>query len=321
VLETAANNERLEAHRYPEILSPAQWATAFEASLRRVHHAYRINDGSRGRAVECLREDETGLFLSQNCVKIHDRYEHCFALLFTRAKLTGALDSPFVLGSRFDHNATILHAYNRDYRARMKWKVAPREWHSKYWPTLRDARERVETTGKTAEYILRPLYLDRLSRGTESVAALFQDAAVLLKEWGISQEILRQPVAEGPFVRAFAQEFRLHASPIDWNDGLVAYFNALRIADANGFPAARLLKHSGDAFNTKCEDIALGSSRFLAIPKDLRSAAIVAAYVEDFLTVESELPMMVSRIENVKTGNSRDIDGPAQPQQPWWRFW
>ena len=132
IIDTAAKTEREAAAKHPERLSPLKWAMGFEKTLRRVHRDYSLSADYRGRLVECVRQDESGLFLSQNCVKVYASYRHCFATLFTRKKLSGALCSPFVLGSRFDHNTTIAHAYNRDYRSGMKWQVAPEEWHSEY---------------------------------------------------------------------------------------------------------------------------------------------------------------------------------------------
>ncbi len=321
VLDTAFEKEKEEAAQHPENLPTAKWAMAFEESLRRVHTGYGINDDYPGRDLECVREDVTGLFLSQSCVKTHDRYHHCFAVLFTRTKPSGALCNPFVFGSRFDHNATISNAYHADYQAGKEWRMSPREWHSVYRPTLRDAREWVETTGKSAEDFLRPLYLKQLSEGADRVTALFQDAAAFLNQWGVSEETLTQPVAGGALVEEFAREFRLDDSSEEWNAGLVACFNAVRLADANGFSGVRLLKHRRDAFNTKCKDIAVATKHFLAIPEDLRNAAIFAAYIEDFLAVQAELPHMLLMIQNVKDAYPQGSSETGAPPKSWWRLW
>ena len=94
--DAAAKKEAEETERHGK-LSPAKWARAFEQTIHRVNPEYQLSRDFRGRLVECTRQDSTGVFLSQNCVRIHDSYKHCFAVLLTRAKLGGSLDSPLVL--------------------------------------------------------------------------------------------------------------------------------------------------------------------------------------------------------------------------------
>ncbi len=108
IIEARRELEEAEkkAARHSEKLSPARWVQVFEEQLREVHPDYHLNPSFRGRAVECTRE-HSGLVLSQNCVRMHDSYQHCFAILFSRRKLNGALFNPFTIGSRFDHNSTI----------------------------------------------------------------------------------------------------------------------------------------------------------------------------------------------------------------------
>jgi hypothetical protein len=195
---------------------------------------------------------------------------------------------------------TITHAYHRDFRAGKKWHVAPREWHSQYWPTQRDASEFVERTARSAEEFLLPLYMNRLLQGTSRVAGLFRDAAEFIKQWGVVGESLARPAIGEGLISAFAQAYGLDSRQFDWNDRLLVSFNAVRLADANGYSAERLLKHRRDAINTSCDDIATGSRTYLAIPADLRNAAIFVAYVNDFLAVESELAEMAAKIDNVK---------------------
>ena len=55
---------------------------------------------------------------------MHDSYQHCFAILFSRRKLNGALFNPFTIGSRFDHNSTIPSAYREEYRAANQRRAA-----------------------------------------------------------------------------------------------------------------------------------------------------------------------------------------------------
>ena len=49
--------------------------------------------------------------------------------------------------------------------------------------------------------------------------------------------------------------------PKDWNEGLIVYYNALRLADEHGFVGVRLLSHRQDAINS-CDEIALGIKKF-----------------------------------------------------------
>lgn len=318
--DAAINDAQQRAVRRAEKLSPADWARAFEESLHRVHPDYRLNKEYRGRLVECIRQDVTGLYLSQNCVNIHDSYRHCFAVLFTRNTRTPALRNPFVFGSQFDHNSTISRAYNTDYRAGMKWQVAPQEWHSDYRSTLRGAQQWVGTTARSAEQFLRPLYLNRISQGAERIAALFRDGAGFIEKWEITVESLRLPVAQGMLATEFAREFGLDAHAMNWHEQLVTYFNALRLADANGCSGVALLKHRREAFNTGCNDIALASNTFLAIPPNIRNAAIFAAYVEDFVAVRAGLPNMLAMIESVKETFPQNSHEPGTERRPWWRL-
>lgn len=318
-LDAAARREADEVARHGR-LPPAKWAEAFEQTLRRVNPDYRLSKDYRGRLVECVREDGTGLFLSQNCVKIHDNYRHCFALLLTRKRLSGSLYSPLILGSRFDHNSTIAHAYNRDYRTGRKWRVAPQEWHSEYRATVRGTQQWVETTAKSAEQILFPVYLSRLSQGADRVASLLRDAATFIEQWGISKETLKVPVREGTLATAFAEGFCLKTPPEDWNEGLVTYYNALRLADLHGFSGTRLLSHRQDAISA-CSDVAIGSKKYMEMPEDVRNAAIFVRYVEDFLTVCDELPRMVQTIENVRFHHPPISEKSTNPKRHWWQFW
>jgi hypothetical protein len=153
----SAEKEEREDRKVHGKLSSAEWAEIFQQAMQRVHPDYRLSQDYKKRLVECIRGDETGLFLSQNCVKIHDNYRHCFAVLLTGKKLGGSLFSPFVLGSRFDHNTTIAKAYNQDYREGIKWQAAPKEWHADYGLTVRRILPWVENTAKSAEQFLFPL--------------------------------------------------------------------------------------------------------------------------------------------------------------------
>lgn len=319
-MEAAAKRGEQRKAKHAEKLRPLKWAKAFEDTLRQVHPDYRLSSDFRGQLVECLRRDESGVFLSQNCVKMHESYRHCFAILLTPAKLSPALCSPFVLGSRFDHNSTISHAYNADYRSGLKWQVAPQEWHSEYRSTLRGTRQWVGTRAKSAEQFLLPGYLSHLVQGAERLTSLYRDAITFIELWKISDTLLRSPIGDSPLVKAFAQEFGQSSSATDWDERLVVYCNALCVADANGFSAAQLLRHRRQTINTTCSDIALATKKYLTIPSDVRNAALFVAYVEDFLTVQAELPSMVMTIENLKASHPKG-GAPSDPHTPWWKMW
>jgi hypothetical protein len=310
-LDAAAREEAAVAAKRRGNLTTAKWAKFFEQNLRRVHPDYRPNKHYGGRLLECIREGVTGLFLSQNCIRVHDTYRQCFAVLLTTSKLGPALFSPFVLGSRFDHNYTVSHAYHQDYRPGDTWDVAPKEWHSEHRATEREAQEWVEHCARSAEEFLFPLYVNRLRHGADAVASLFVAAAALLREWGISQEALKQAVPEGDLATAFAIEYCLRNERLDWHPTLVARFNALRLAEACGVSAMQMLKFHRQAQNTRCEDIALGTGQFMDIPEDIRNAALVVAYIEDFLAVEKELLRIVRVVEGLKGPSS-----PMTPQNP-----
>jgi hypothetical protein len=318
-LDAAARKEAEQVAKHGK-LSPAKWAEAFEQTLQRVNPDYRLNKDYRKQLLECIRQDAAALFLSQNCVRINDNYSHCFAILLTSARLSLVLRTPFVLGSRFDHNYTIAHAYNRDYRAGMKWHVAPQEWHSNYRATIRGTRQWGETTARSAEEHLYPLYVDRIINGAERLLSLFQDAALYLREWGISEKSLKEPVREGRLAAIFAEEFYLESSPADWNEDLLTYYNALHLADANGFSGEYLLSHRQNAINSG-DDIAMGAEKFLGIPNEFRNAAVFVRYIEDFLVVRDELPRIIKVIEFLQSTRPKQNEDIQTPDKPWWHIW
>ena len=303
-------------------LSPIKWARAFEETMQRIHSDYALSEQFRGRLVECVREHETGLFISQNCVRMHDSYRHCFCVLLTGRKLSGVLSSsPFELGSRFDHNYTISHAYNRDYRAGAKWRVAAKEWHSNYRLTARGTWQWVERTANSAERFLLPTYVNRLYQGAGRVLQLLRDAAAFLERWGVSDEALNEPVREAEFTTALAAEFGLATDPNDWDEHFVQYHNALGLAAAGGCPALLIVNHRRAAINMRCDDIALASKNFLSIPDHIRSAAIIVGYIEDFLAVREELPSMIQIVQELKALPTPNSDERQDSRRQWWRFW
>jgi hypothetical protein len=316
-LDTAARKDAEDVARHGK-LPAGKWAEAFEQTIQRVNPDYRLSKDYRKQLVECIRQNSSGLFLSQNCVKIHESYRHCFAVLLTRTRLSPVLHSPFVLGSRFDHNCTIARAYNQDYRVGMKWQVAPHQWHSEYRATVGGTKQWFETTAKSAEKYLYPIYIERLAQGAGRVTSLLRDAASFIREWEVSEESLKEPIRDGELASAFGEAFSLRNA--DWNEGLITYYNALRLADAKGVKGSILLSHRQNAINT-CDEITSGSQKLLGIPSGFRNAAIFVRYVDDFLAVKEELPQMIEVIESLKPDQIPRNDVPPLPDRPWWKFW
>ena len=82
-----------------------------------------------------------------------------------------------------------------------------------------------------------------------------------------------------------------------------------------------MLKYRHQAINTSCEAVIEESEQLATIPKELRSAAIVAAYVDDFLTAQGDLPRIIQAIENLRAGDlPRATQGPRKGR-PWWKLW
>jgi hypothetical protein len=131
---------------------------------------------------------------------------------------------------------------------------------------------------------------------------------------------LNEPIREGELASAFGEAFSLKIPPADWNEGLVTYYNALRLADINGVKGNVLLSHRQNAIAT-CDEIAMGSQKLLGVPNEFRNAAVFVRYVEDFLAVEEELPRMIEVVESLKPERLPRKDTPPPPDKPWWRFW
>jgi hypothetical protein len=142
--------------------------------------------------------------------------------------------------------------------------------------------------------------MKRLSGGGERLAALFRDSIRFIEQWGVSEESLRLPASDDRLIQAFARELYINDPPGEWYDYVVVDFNAIRLADANGFSGDRLLNLRRDANNMRCDDVLVASDRFRSIPDDIRSAAIFVNYAEDFLRLRSELPGIVNAIEKLK---------------------
>ena len=319
-LEAAIEEGRQDAIRHPWKLSLSDWAQAFQESMQRVHPDYRLNRGFRGRMVECLRQDATGLYLSQNCGNMHGTWRHCFALLLTSKMIGHALNNPFVIGSRFGYD-TIATTYNTDYRAGMKWQVVPDEWRSEY-PSTRHGAQEAESAARSAEQFLPPVYMRQLASGSERLVSLYRDAVRFIEEWGISEDSLRLPKTDGVLATEFDVEFGLDAT----HKSLLPYFNAVRLADANGFSGVRTLNHRRAAANTSCRDIVLPSKKFMEIPTEIRNIAVFVNYIELFMAVREELPGMIEILERVKDAYPRSSAKPEQREseqrpRPWWRLW
>lgn len=170
----------------------AAWANYCLEALKSVHPCYERNREIKGRFIEFVREDESGLTISHNFIKIRDNYYYCFALLFTRSP-TIRLSHCLMAGSRFDDNRTIWRQFNDDlglYRGDIGypsgvWSFG--SWRENTIPNL--------TQGlKIADLYLLPFYRDALRAGKSKLICLFEEARRMIDTIPVGCDV--QKIAE-----------------------------------------------------------------------------------------------------------------------------
>ncbi len=167
--------------------TPAAWARNCLNALQELNPSYRKNREVTGRLIEFVREDDSGLTVSHNFIKIRDSYNYSFALLFTTRR-TPLLVHCMVAGSRFDHNRTIWRQFLDDLGLSQKdpgypkgvWSFGP--WRSNTMENLRQGL-------KVPEEHLLPFYRQQLRKGKAALVALFEEAMHMVDRLptGVSQ--------------------------------------------------------------------------------------------------------------------------------------
>lgn len=155
--------------------TPAAWTRECLSLLQRLHPDYRRNRNATGRFIEFVRPDSSGLYISQNFLRVRDDYYLCVALLFSERVSSSRLFDPLFAGSRFDHNCTIWRQFSDDFglsRGDAKypsgvWSFGP--WHS-------NTLENLARGFAINEETLIPLYRQALHAGKSRLIPLFEAA-------------------------------------------------------------------------------------------------------------------------------------------------
>jgi hypothetical protein len=127
-----------------------QWRDQCLITLQSLNSSYCINRNIKGRFMEFVRTDESGILFSHNFIKIRDSYYYSAGLLLD-AQSTTLLNHCLLIGSRFDHNRTIWRQYHDDLGLRRGepgcpsgiWSFGP--WRSNTMSLLSRGMEVVET--------------------------------------------------------------------------------------------------------------------------------------------------------------------------------
>lgn len=185
--------------------TPAAWRNAVLAILRRkVHPDYEWNRAVKGRFVEFTRRhDPSGLVLTYSFVRIRDCYYSSYGVALGLWSYP-YLVTPFMAGSRIDHNRTIYQLFDEDFGL---WRGDPGYppsgvWSSGEWRN--NTLDLLEERLPAPEAFLLPRYLaafravkDRLVRFVELGCELLDrfDGPPLLHE-SDHRPVLRQRARE-----------------------------------------------------------------------------------------------------------------------------
>lgn len=126
------------------------WRDQCLSILRGLDSSYQVNRKIKGRFMEFVRIDESGVLFSHNFIKIRDSYYYSAGLLFDEHP-TDLLNHCLLVGSRFDHNRTIRTQFQNDLNLRRGdpdfpsgiWSFGP--WRSNTMSLLSKGMEVVET--------------------------------------------------------------------------------------------------------------------------------------------------------------------------------
>lgn len=162
--------------------TPTAWRRACLELLKSAVHAdYRGNRDAKGRSIEFVRTDENGLQLSYNFVRIRDEYHLGFAVLFDLETFP-QLVTPFLSGSRFDHNRTIWRLFSEDFgQVRGQPGYPAGVWSHNLWRD--NTLEQLAAGLPIPEQHLYPKYLAALRAGKQRLAAIFQRATEICDQF------------------------------------------------------------------------------------------------------------------------------------------
>jgi hypothetical protein len=159
--------------------TPAAWSKECSRILREIHPNYQRNTKIKGRFLEFIRSDESGLLISQNFTRIRDCYYLGFALSFTRSVPFPYLYSPLVAGSRFDDGRPIGRQVFEDLGLDRHDPGYPRGiWSFGAWRC--NTLDNLAKGFRLNEQYLYPHYRKVLADGKERLVSLFKAAQQLL---------------------------------------------------------------------------------------------------------------------------------------------
>jgi hypothetical protein len=190
-----------------EKLTQAAWSRNCLELLQEVNPAYRINREMRGRFIELIREDDSGLTISHNFIKIRDIYHYSFALLFT-TRQTLLLRHCMLAGSRFDHNRSIWRQFLDDvglFRTDMGYP--PGVWS--FGPWRSNTMENLRRGLRVPEEHLLPFYREQLRLGKAALLALFDEAQRIVEKLPsevTAENAMKILESEGSRIEAYRRE-------------------------------------------------------------------------------------------------------------------
>lgn len=158
--------------------TPRAWAKECLEILRDISANYSVNREASGRFIEFVRKDSSGLYVSQNFIRIRDDYHLCFGLSFT-TRLSRPLKSPLVAGSRFDHNRTIWRQFLDDLGVRRGDSGYPSGIWS-FGPWRSNTMENLARGLAVNEQYLYPFYREALKAGRPRLIRLLEAARRLV---------------------------------------------------------------------------------------------------------------------------------------------
>jgi len=158
--------------------TPAAWTRLCLELLQEIHPGYARNRDVKGRFIEFIRPDPSGLWISHNFIRIGGCYYLCFALTLT-TRLHEGLYHPLFAGCRFDHNRTIHRQVFCDLGlVRGAARYPDRLWSSGEWRS--NTLDYVQRAFAVSEEHLLPFYRDGLRAGKQRLLEFFQAAQRLI---------------------------------------------------------------------------------------------------------------------------------------------
>ena len=158
--------------------TPTAWARNCLSILQEINPSYRKNRETKGRFIEFIREDDSGLIISHNFIKIQNDYYYSFALTFL-TRPTELLKHCMIIGSRFDHNCTIW----RQFLDHMGLFRGDSGYPSAVWsfgPWRKNTIEKLQHGLSIPEDYLLPFYRRTLLEGKNAMVILFEDTRRVL---------------------------------------------------------------------------------------------------------------------------------------------